>query len=757
MSKGSPTRFSTVQKDLVAGLVVFLVALPLCLGIALASFPAEMPEGGEAIPKLATGLLAGIIGGLVVGAISKSQTSVSGPAAGLTAVVAAQISALGSFEAFLLAVVLAGALQIAMGLARAGAIAAFFPTSVIKGLLAAIGVILILKQTPHLFGHDADLEGEMSFFQPDQETTFSELGEIIGHLHPGATVIGVLTLAILFVWGWLKSLKKSPIPGPLVVVLVGGVLAWLLDLLVRRDTLDSMWRIGSSHLVQVPVAKSLNEFTAYFTHPDWSAWSNPTIYLAAITIAIVASLETLLNIEAVDRIDPQQRNSPPNRELVAQGVGNMTAGLVGGLPVTSVIVRSSVNVMSGGQTRLSTLFHGALLITSIAFFPELINRIPLACLAAILIHTGLKLAHPALFRTMWRDGWSQFVPFVVTIGAIVGTDLLKGVLIGLGVSFLFILYRQLRYPMRQIEENHVAGKVLRIELPNQVNFLNRAALTRALDSVSRDGHVLIDARQAEYIDPDVMGLLHDFEQVTAPVRGVHLSLAGFKDHYPINNRIQYVDFSTQEVQEKLTPADVVRILKEGNDRFRSGQRLSRDLRRQLDATAGGQFPLAIVLACIDSRVPVELVFDLGVGDVFVTRIAGNVTSDRVLGSIEYACAVAGAKLVLVMGHSSCGAVTSSLDLYLADKKPSEATPCKNLDALVASIQEAIPAIDLSRSSQWTPEEKQVSVNAIARENVRRSVQSVIDGSATIAQMARRGDIDVLGGFYDIASGEVEFL
>lgn len=743
---------STLRADLTSGLVVFLVALPLCLGIAQAS----RPDGSDA-PPYAAGLLAGIIGGLVVGAISKSQTSVSGPAAGLTAVVAAQIAELGSFEAFLFAVILAGVMQITLGVLQAGAIAAFFPTSVIKGLLAAIGVILILKQIPHLFGHDADAEGEMSLLQPDGQNTFSELWETLGDLHPGASLVGVSTLVLLFFWERSKRLKGSPLPAPLIVVMIGGLLVTLFGALADSETLGQAWKIGPSHLVQVPVAESLSDAKSFFARPDFSVWNNPTLYVAALTIALVASLETLLNLEAVDRLDPQQRISPPNRELIAQGAGNITAGFLGGLPVTAVIVRGSVNIMSGGQTRLSTIFHGILLLLAVALFPSLINRIPLACLAAILIHTGVKLASPALFRHMWREGLSQFVPFVITIVAIVGTDLLKGVIIGLAVSVLFILYSQLMHPLRQIEEKHVAGKVLRIELPGQVTFLNRASLTRALDSVPRDGHVLIDARLSEYIDPDVMGLLHDFERVTAPARGVHLSLSGFKDRYPLDNRIQYVDFSTREVQEKLRPADVIEILREGNERFCTGQQLSRDLRRQRDATAGGQFPLAIVLACIDSRVPVEMVFDLGVGDVFVARIAGNVTSERVLGSIEFACAVAGAKLVLVMGHSSCGAVTSSLDLHLSGRKPSEATPCHNLDSLVASIQEAIPAIDVSRADQWTPEEKKAAVNAVAIENVLRTVQSVKNGSPTVAAMAERGDIAVSGCFYDISSGKVDFL
>ena len=362
---------ATLPRDITSGLVVFLVALPLCLGVALASGA-----------PLFSGVLAGIVGGILVGLLSGSQTSVSGPAAGLTAVVAAQILSLGSFPAFLLAVVLAGLIQIGLGLARAGFIAAFFPSSVIKGLLAAIGVILILKQIPHVLGHDPDPEGDMAFQQPDDENTFSELARMIGDIHPGAAAIGLLSIVVLFVWGKWKPLKNSPVPAPLIVVLLGvGI-----SLLFRQ--FGGAWVIGPSHLVQVPVADSLAGFFGFLQLPDFSQWANPAVYIAAATIAVVASLETLLNLEAVDKLDPQQRTSPPSRELLAQGIGNVTAGLIGGLPITSVIVRSSVNINAGGKTKLATIIHGVLLLVSVAFLPMWLNVIPLSCLAAILWSRG---------------------------------------------------------------------------------------------------------------------------------------------------------------------------------------------------------------------------------------------------------------------------------------------------------------------------------------------------------------------------------
>lgn len=356
----------TLFADVKSGLVVFFVALPLCLGIALASGA-----------PLLSGLLAGIVGGIVVGLFSGSHTSVSGPAAGLTAVVAAQILSLGSFSAFLMAVILAGFMQIGLGVAKGWFIAAFFPSSVIKGLLAAIGVIVILKQIPHLVGHDVDPEGEMSFFQPDFETTFSELLVMFGDFQLGAAIVGLASVALLALWDNWKPLKTSLFPAPVAVVLFGITMGlWF-------EQLGEPWLIKPSHLVQVPVAGDMTEFFGLLPRPDFSQWMNPAIYTAGLTLAVVASLETLITIKAVDRLDRQQRTSPPNQELFAQGIGNVACGLIGGLPITSVIIRGSVNVNAGGKTKRATIIHGTLLLVSVLLIPAWLNTIPLSCLAAI--------------------------------------------------------------------------------------------------------------------------------------------------------------------------------------------------------------------------------------------------------------------------------------------------------------------------------------------------------------------------------------
>ncbi len=731
----------TIPRDLTAGLVVFLVALPLCLGVALAS---NAP--------LFSGILAGIVGGILVGILSGSHTSVSGPAAGLTAVVAAQIALLGDFQSFLAAVVIAGVIQIILGVCRAGFIAAFFPSSVIKGLLAAIGVILILKQIPHVLGHDADPMGNKSFLQADNENTFSELVATWFDIQHGAALIGILSILLIIVWDRIKFLKKSPVPGPLVVVLFGVAGS----LLLRQ--LGGSWAIETSHLVQVPVAGSASEFLGLLQFPNFGALTNPAVYMAAFTIAIVASLETLLNLEAVDKLDPEQRSSPPNRELLAQGIGNVAVGLIGGLPMTSVIVRSSVNINAGVKTKLSAIWHGVLLLGCVMLVPAWLNEIPLSALAAILLMTGLKLASPKLLKQMWKEGRSQFLPFIITVVAIVLTDLLVGVLIGLAVAVGFILHSNMRRPVKKVMEKHATGEVLRIELANQVSFLSRASLEQTLRSVPSGGHVLLDASSTDYIDPDILDLITDFQNTTATAHGVTVSLMGFKAKYPqLEDRIQFVDFSSREVQSSLTPQRVLEIFREGHERFLNGTRLTRDLGRQVGATAAGQFPMAVVLSCIDSRTPTELIFDLGLGDIFSVRIAGNIARDNMLGSMEYSCAVAGAKLVLVMGHTSCGAVNAAVDLICSHKTAAEATGCANLDTLITEIQQSVDMKTCKQPDHWLPGEKSAYANEVSRRNVLRTMQMIRERSSTLDGLVREGKIAIVGALYDVATGNVSFF
>ncbi|HEX5646079.1 MAG TPA: SulP family inorganic anion transporter [Nitrospira sp.] len=731
---------ATIISDTKSGLVVFFVALPLCLGIALASGA-----------PLMSGLLAGIVGGTMVGLLSGSHTSVSGPAAGLSAVVAAQILSLGSFSTFLMALILAGVIQIVLGLVKGGFISEFFPSSVIKGLLAAIGVIIIFKQIPHLIGHDSDPEGDMSFSQPDLETTFSELFRMFGDYQLGAAVVGLLSVGLLVLWDNWKPLKTSLFPAPVAVVLFGIATGlWF-------EHLGDPWVIKPSHLVQVPVAGNLAELFGLLPRPDFSQWMNPAVYTAGITLAVVASLETLLNLKAVDQLDRHQRTSPPNQELFAQGIGNVACGCIGGLPITSVIIRSSVNVNAGGKTKLATIIHGTLLLVSVPLIPVWLNAIPLSCLAAILLMTGIKLASPTLIKQMWSEGRYQFIPFAGTVMAIVFTDLLIGIIIGLTVAVGFILNSNMRRPVHRFVEKHLGGDVVHIELANQVSFLNRAALSKVLHEVPRQGRVLLDARNTDYIDPDVLDLIRDFTEKTGPAHGVEVSLIGFRGEYNFEDQINYVDYSTRELQEAITPKQVLQIIRDGHARVRAGRRLTRDFTRQVQATAEAQHPLAVVLSCVDSPTPAERVFDLGMGDIFSIRIAGNISSRRILGSAEYGCAVAGAKLILVMGHTRCGAVGTAVNLLGSDQTVGDATGCEHFHYIINDLQQSVDQATYRALREHPAEEMRALVDIVARRNVLRVAEQLRKQSSTLALLVARGRIEIVGAMYDVVTGDVEFL
>jgi MFS superfamily sulfate permease-like transporter len=497
-----------LRHDLPAALVVFLVAIPLCLGIALASGA-----------PLFSGIISGMVGGLLISRLSGSQLMVSGPAAGLTAIVIAALQTLGSFEAFLASVVIAGLLQILLGVLRAGIIGYFFPSAVIKGMLAAIGLILILKQIPHALGFAAAQMGDETFAQPNELNTFTAIPAALAQLHLGALIVSSLSLCLLVLWDRPALRRWRRVPGPLLAVLLGVALDALFRALAPGLALDE------SRRVSLPIAASLGEWLGLFTTPDWSALANPEVYRVAITIAIVASLESLLSLEATDKIDPFKREAPANRELFAQGVGNTLAGLIGGLPVTGVIVRSSVNIDAGARTRNSSFVHGALLLLAAFAFPALLNQIPLAALAAILIYTGYKLAHPRLLRVAYRIGWAHFLPFVVTIAAILLTDLLVGIAIGLAVGVFFVLRANYQTAYHLERDGSGPGAPLRIILSEETSFLNKASIASTLSELPPHSTVSIDGSRAKYIDYDVLELLNDFRE-TARLRDIKLRLIG---------------------------------------------------------------------------------------------------------------------------------------------------------------------------------------------------------------------------------------
>jgi len=497
------------RTDAPAAVVVFLVAMPLCLGIALASGA-----------PLFSGIISGIVGGVVVGALSGSQLMVSGPAAGLTAIIVSAISTLGSFRAFLTAVVLAGVVQLLLAALRAGVIGYYFPATVIRGMLAAIGLILILKQIPHALGYDADYEGDLAFVQATGENTFSAISHALERIEPAAVVLSLTALAMLVVWEKtrLKSIKL--LPGPLAVVAVGIIGQWLLP------TLDSSLQLGPEHLVGLPVVASLADLGALVAWPDWSVVTRPETWRIAVTLGIVASLETLLSLEATDRMDPFKREAPTDRELAAQGAGNIVAGLIGGLPVTGVIVRSAANVDAGAQSKRSAILHGILLLAAVLLIPAVLNLIPLASLAAILIYTGFKLAHPRLLRHAWAQGRTQWVPFVVTVVAILLSDLLVGIGIGLSVGFAFILLGQLRFPCFTVVSPY--GSVLtRVRLHEHVSFLQKASLMQMLDRLPAGSRIEIDGSGCRHIDHDVLESISDFRQ-TSKLRKIDFRTVGIE-------------------------------------------------------------------------------------------------------------------------------------------------------------------------------------------------------------------------------------
>jgi len=518
--------FKSIKSDLPASIVVFFVALPLCLGIALASGA-----------PLFSGLIAGIIGGVVVGFLSGSPLGVSGPAAGLAVIVLSAIATLGSFENFLLAVVLGGVIQIVLGVLKAGVIGYFFPSSVIKGMLTGIGLIIILKQIPHIFGYNANPEGNFAFFQVDGGNTFSELINMLNYISPGAVIVSFTSLAILLFWD-LYLAKQSKIfkliQGPLVVVVFGVIYQ------LATMGSDSKIALKSSQLVKVPVPEDVSTFFGQFSLPNFAAITNYEIWVVAFTIAIVASLETLLCVEATDKLDPEKRVTPTNKELFAQGTGNIISGLIGGLPITQVIVRSSANIQSGGKSKLSTIIHGLLLLLSVILMPKILNLIPLSVLATILIIVGYKLAKPSLFLKMYRLGKKQFAPFTVTVFGIVFTDLLTGISLGLVVGIVVILaksYQNSHFLHKEGED--IADGKIKMTLAEEVTFFNKGAILKELDNLPEGSLLELDVRKTRYLDNDIVEILEDFSY-KAQMRCINIMLVS--ERGVVENPPSYIEF-----------------------------------------------------------------------------------------------------------------------------------------------------------------------------------------------------------------------
>jgi len=615
-----------IRYDLPASIIVFFVALPLCLGIAFASGA-----------PIFSGVISGIVGGVLVGALSGSRFGVSGPAAGLTVIVLGYITTLGSWENFLVAVVLAGMIQVLMGFMRLGSIAYYCPAAVVKGMLTGIGLVIIIKQFPHALGYDIQgLENVAEF----SGGNFLDIRAALSHLTPAVVIISVVSMTVLISWeNYFAKQHRifKAIPAPIIVVILGMIMSSLLEL-------------HDHQIVQLPVSENLGQFFKQFTLPNFDALRHYDIYSAAVVIAIVASLETLLSVEATDKLDTVKQVTPTNRELKAQGIGNIVCGLIGGLPITQVIVRSSANVAFGARSKISTISHGILLLISAITIPQFLNMIPLASLACILIILGYKLAKPIIFKKAYKSGWREFAPFVATVLGVVFFDLLKGV--GLGIA--------------------VAG----------IYYIKKA-------------------------DKAIMTL-------------------------------------NQESRDSITPEEATKLLKEGNERFVNNLKADRNLLKQVNETSTAQFPFAIILSCIDSRTSAELIFDQGLGDVLSCRIAGNILNDDILGSMEFACKVAGARLVMVLGHTECGAIKSACD----DVKIGHITH------LLSKIK---PALKLEKSVKHGRHSKNPEfVEKVASLNVKVVQNQVVKKSKILKSMVDSGEIDVIGGMYNVATGKVDF-
>jgi carbonic anhydrase len=714
-------RKRALRFDLISALVVFLVAIPLCLGIALASGA-----------PLLSGILSGIIGGIVVGTLSASHVSVSGPAAGMAAVVITAILQLGDFNTFLLALTLAGLLQIMTGALRAGFFAEYVPSNVIQGLLSAVGLLLIFKQLPLAFTHSSTLaELKMHLLDSTESVSLKPLRDVSYHINTGAMLISIVSLAMLIYLDktrlkWLKSVPSA------IVVVMFGVLINEVFVLTHSYLAQT-----NPHLVNIPHKNGMIDWLEQLNFPAWSAWSNPQVYVYALILAVVASLESLLNVKAGEKLDPKRRSCSKDRELFAQGAGNLIAGLIGGIPVTSVIVRTSVNIQSGSKTKIATILHGFLILFAIMLMPEMLNKIPLCSLAAVLIYTGYKLTTPKVYKTIYKQGLDRFIPFLVTLVGIIMLNLLLGIIIGLLTSLFFILKSNSQVRLDIIKEFYPNGVTQRLILPQQTTFLNKASLAEELNSIPAKSQLIIDARYSKYIDKEIVEFLKDFQTELAPQKNISLNLIGFKSDYTIHDHVNFINVTTYDVQAALSPQQVLNILHEGNQRFLDDTRIHRSLTIDIKHTAVTQHPIAVVLGCIDSRVPVETIFDMSFGDLFCVRVAGNVVSDDVLASIEYACHIIGAKLIVVLGHTRCGAITAACEGSTLDG---------HVPQLLAKIK---PAVDAASP----PDSTLLNVTEL---NVANTLRDIYEGSAILKAQLEEKNIGLVGAVYDVATGEVDF-
>lgn len=630
----SKIELKNIPYDLSSGLVVFLVALPLCIGIAFAS---DAP--------VFSGILAGIVGGTVVAAISKSPLSVSGPAAGLTVVVLSSVSELGSYEMFLSALLFAGVLQLAFGFLKAGIIGSFFPSSVIKGMLASIGIILLLKQIPHALGYDRDYEGDFNFFQNDDKNTFSEIYEAIMLITPGPFIISVISLVGLILWDKFNMTKKLYVHGAFIVVVVAVLINYFFE-----SFFPSFW-VASAHLVRLDAIDSVSEFFNSFTLPDFRGYNNPAIYLIGVKVALIASLESMLSVDAIDKLDPLRRYTPKSHELKAQGVGNIVSALIGGLPVTSVIVRSSANIDAGARSKMSAIFHGIFLLIAVVLIPKYISKIPLSALAALLMVVGYKLTRISVIKEQYKKGWEHFIPFAVTIISILFTDILIGIGIGTSVALFFILRRNVMNPYVYNKQDSNYGVMVKIELSEEVSFLNKASIIYKLSRVPKNAHVIINGSKAKYIDPDIMEIIEDFK-ISAPSNNIKIEIVDVEDKY---------ELIENEEMDKIIQQDYAKLFTNNKDWVK--EKLAQDS-TYFAKLAQGQSPKFLFIGCSDSRITANEITGTDAGEMFIHRNIANLVMDtdlNLMAVLQYSVEVLKVHHVIVCGHYGCGGIKAAVD------------------------------------------------------------------------------------------------
>jgi carbonic anhydrase len=708
--------FENIKYDLPASIVVFLISVPMSLGIALAS---RAP--------LFSGLIAGIIGGLIAAPLSYSALGISGTAVGLSVLVSMGIKQLG-FDGFLLALVIMGALQLLLSFLRAGMIAHYFPSSVINGILSGIGIILFLKQIPHALGDDLDYEDDFTFAQTDHYSSFSELINAAQYFSPTAMVIALVSLIILIIWE-LPKIKQLPFIRPYQCVLLALLFGITCNELLLNIAPDIA--LGENHLVRIPVFADFSDFMAQFHTPNFDKLNDINVYIIASTLALVASLESLMCLEAVDKLDPYRRFTSTHRELMAQGFANMACGFIGGLPLAQLVVRSSINIQAGAKTKNAAFLQGLLMLLAVAFIPALLNKIPLATLASVLLMVSYNLINFRVFKNMYQAGYYHFIPFVVTILGLVFTDLLTGMLIGLTIALFSILlenYKSISY----FRETMIDNKLI-FRLSEHVSFLNKANIKYTLDNIAKNSEIVIDATRCKYMDYDVYEVIENFKN-EAQLKNIKLVLENMRG-FGVLKPVAKVRSQTYDSQQALTPAEVLATLQRGNEHFINNLEANRNLLEQINDTSEGQFPIAIILSCMDSRTSVELIFDLGLGDVFSARVAGNIVNDDILGSMEYACKVAGSKLIVVLGHSHCGAIKGACSGVELD----------HLTGLLAKIKPAIEAVG------------EPDIEKVAKQNVLLTVTQIRASSPVLETMIQAGEIGIIGGMYNIETGKVDFF